>query len=80
MLCIIYNKCIPKMSVTFNLQYYNGLLLNLVSDAALGLSLEAGSKTCKIHIRMLRHMVHIASQLNAHVISRDHYHILHATY
>ena len=32
----------PKMSV-FNLEYYYGLLLNLVSDAALGLFLEAGS-------------------------------------
>ena len=42
MLCIIYYKCMPKMSV-FNLEYYNGLLLSLVSDAALGLILEAGT-------------------------------------
>ena len=32
----------PKMSV-FNLEYYYGLLLSLVIDAALGLFLEAGS-------------------------------------
>ena len=36
------NKYTPKISV-FNLEYYYGLLLNLVSDAALGLFLEAGS-------------------------------------
>ena len=53
---IIYNKCMPKMSI-FNLEYYYGLFLNLVSDAALGLFLKAGSKTYKIYIRMLGHMV-----------------------
>ena len=37
------------MSLIFNLEYYYGLLLNLVSDATLGLFLEASSKTCKIH-------------------------------
>ena len=42
MLCVIYNKYMPKITV-FNLEYYYGLLLNLVSDAALGLFLEAGS-------------------------------------
>ena len=42
MLCVIYNKYMPKMSA-FNLEYYYGLLLNLVSDAAPGLFLEAGS-------------------------------------
>ena len=42
MSCVIYNKYMLKISV-FNLEYYYGLLLNLVSDAALGLFLEAGS-------------------------------------
>ena len=42
MSCIIYNKYISKLSV-FNLEYCYGLLLHLVSDAALGLFLEAGS-------------------------------------
>ena len=42
MLCVIYNKYMPKISV-FNLEYYYELLLNLVSDATLGLFLEVGS-------------------------------------
>ena len=39
MSCVIYNKYMPKM----NLECYNGLLLNLISDAALGLFLKAGT-------------------------------------
>ena len=42
MSCVIYNKDMPKISV-FNLEYYYGLFLDLVSDAAVGLFLEAGS-------------------------------------
>ena len=42
MLCVIYNKYMLKISV-FNLEYCYELLLNLVSDAALGLFLDAVS-------------------------------------
>ena len=41
-MCTIYNTHMPKMTA-FSLEYYYGLLHNLVIDAALDLFLEAGS-------------------------------------
>ena len=50
MLCVIYNKCMSKISV-FNLEYHYELFLNLVNDAALGLFLEGGLQNTYTYVK-----------------------------